>query len=444
VKRARRLPLAIASALATALPVSAARGEGAHAAIVCVEGTDGDAIASRVASLGGDRVGANDAVCRSLGPAALAAAARDPRADARVVGKARAAARAAHAEAVVLVYASRGKRGAGVHVWLVDAKGTGAARVDRQLPLRADASAADEAEAAWSAVAGDLPSPESAPSPLAAPDAPPTSEPAPQPAPADTATPERAPEADAIAAAPREAAWAHAIVFVRASMEVGSRDFSYVDRLSPSLQSYSLFAAPLARVDGELYPLARTGIPVAEGLGVTADYAMAFGLSSSNGSGGSVDTSWSRLDVGARERIALGRRAIVGLHGGYGQIFYTFGASPDASARLAGLPGVRYRFVSGGADARVTFGATSVYASGSYLGVLGAGSVGDSFPRATIGGVEGRAGVTQGFGPGLQLSLELAYTRFYYTLDPEPGDAYVAGGALDQMATASLGVGYLF
>jgi hypothetical protein len=247
--------------------------------------------------------------------------------------------------------------------------------------------------------------------------------------------------ADAQAAPARGSSWAQAMAVLRASVEMGSRDFRYVDRLTPTLRSYSLFAAPLARVDGELYPLARSGLPVLEGLGVIADYAVAFALSSADASGASVGTSWSQLDVGARERIALGRAVLLGLHGGYGQILYSFDGSPDTTAQL---PSAEYRFVRGGVDARVLFGALSLYADGSYLGVLSTGSVGTYFPRETVGGVEIRAGLAHGFGAGFQVSLEASYTRFFYTLNPAPGDAYVAGGALDQIASASLGLGYLF
>jgi hypothetical protein len=38
----------------------------------------------------------------------------------------------------------------------------------------------------------------------------------------------------------------------------------------------------------------------------------------------------------------------------------------------------------------------------------------------------------------------MAYARFFYTLNPQPGDSYVAGGALDQMAFGSLGAAYVF
>jgi hypothetical protein len=266
-----------------------------------------------------------------------------------------------------------------------------------------------------------------------------------------TATPVLAPPAgserdmaaDAHAAPAREGAWAHALLVLRASVEMGSRNFQYVDRLTPTLRSYNLFAAPMARIDGEVYPLSRSELPVLEGLGVTAAYDAAFGLSSSgssSASGASVGTSWSRVEVGARERIPLGRAVLLGLHGGYGQIAYSFDGAPDATSEV---PSVEYHFVRGGADARFVVGALALIVDGSYLGVLSSGAVGSYFPRATVGGVEARAGAAYALGAGFHLCFDASYTRFFYTLNPVPGDAYVAGGALDQMATASLGLGYV-
>jgi hypothetical protein len=92
----------------------------------------------------------------------------------------------------------------------------------------------------------------------------------------------------------------------------------------------------------------------------------------------------------------------------------------------------------------VSPGALSVYAAASYLGVLSTGPLGTYFTRARVGGVEGRAGAAYTLARGVELSLEASYTRFFYSLNPQPGDAYVAGGALDQLLRGSLGVAYLF
>ncbi len=88
--------------------------------------------------------------------------------------------------------------------------------------------------------------------------------------------------------------------------------------------------------------------------------------------------------------------------------------------------------------------AFSIYGSGSYLFVLSTGPVGGYFARESVGGVEGRLGVARSLGHRFEASLEVAYTRFFYSLNPQPGDTFVAGGALDQMAFGSLGIAYVF
>ena len=231
----------------------------------------------------------------------------------------------------------------------------------------------------------------------------------------------------------------HAIAIVRASIAAASRDFAYVDRVTPSLRPYSLFAAPLASIDVEIYPLARARTPVLEGLGVTAGYARAFALSSADASCAAVTTSWGALDLGARERIRLGRAAIAALYGGYSAIDYRF---DGALGPNAALPSVAYRFARAGADLRVLLGATSIYAAGSYLAVTSTG-LESLFPRTTVGGVEARLGGARALAAGLELSIEIGYTRFYYAFHPEPGDAHVAGGALDQMARVGFAIACL-
>ena len=443
----RRLTAPVAVAIVFASSGAVARGE-THSIVVWGEGADADDLASRVASHLSAPYQMRDAgtfhKALSSGRApTLAAAAKDRGADAKLVAHARAAALATHADAAILLQARRSKRGTVVHVWLVDASGEGTAEVDHEVALGAGASVDEEADAAWHVVAADLSSPGAQEHVAAAP-APEPSESAPEAS--ATPTSATAPDADRgtlssdSTTEPRDAT-ATAIASVRAAIETGAREFSYVDRLTSTLRPYTLLAAPLAAVDAEIYPLARTGTPILKDFGATFDYAMAFGLSSADSTGTAVSTTWNSFDVGARERIPIGRAVVLGMHGGYGEITYSFGGTLDTTAEL---PSVQYRFVRGGVDARVVTSAVSLYAYGSYLGVLSTGLVGSYFSRATVGGVEGRIGASRAIGHGFEVSLELAYTRFFYTLNPQPGDAYVAGGALDQMACGSLGVAYVF
>jgi len=227
---------------------------------------------------------------------------------------------------------------------------------------------------------------------------------------------------------------------IRAAIEAGARDFTYVDRITPTLRPYRLPITPLAAVDAELYPLSHTHTPVLDDFGLTFAYATAFAVASADAAGTKVGTSWTVLDAGARERIHLGRAVLAGLHGGFGQIEYAF----DDALPRAQLPSVRYQFVRAGADLRIALGRWALSFAGSYLGVLSTGLLGTYFPRATEAGIEGRAGVSVALARGLEASFDAIYTRFYFAMHPAPGDAYVAGGALDQMGRVSLGLAYFF
>jgi hypothetical protein len=447
---------AAAAALTSSAPAGA---QGERSVVVFGEGPGGEEVASLVAS----KLGAPYTV-RAAGPfrkslasaraPSLTAAAKDRGSDAKLVARARAAGRAAHADEAILVDVRRSKKGTVVHVWVIDPKGDGSAEVEQDVPMGARASADDQAEGAWNAISQEFPDRGGSPSPsprensarekVAAAPTPETgsrAENAP-PAPSSSETPDgEAAGADELPARRAEITRANALATVGVSIQGGSRDFSYVDRLTPTLRPYSLTAAPLAAVDAELYPAARTDTPVLKDLGATVDYAQAFALGSTDSAGAPVSTSWSAFDLGLHQRIPIGKTVLVGLHAGYGEVDYSFKGSLPTTAEL---PGVQYRFIRGGLDGRISLGEWSVFADGSYLDVLSTGPVGAYFGRATVGGVEGRVGASHSLGRSFEVSLEAAYTRFFYTLNPQPGDPYVAGGALDQMSRASLGVAYLF
>jgi hypothetical protein len=45
---------------------------------------------------------------------------------------------------------------------------------------------------------------------------------------------------------------------------------------------------------------------------------------------------------------------------------------------------------------------------------------------------------------GFETRAGVEYTRFFSTFKPEPGDSYVAGGALDQYLALRVGIAYVF
>jgi hypothetical protein len=442
---ARKLVGAVAIGAALAMARGSARADEGLRVAVIGAGTDGDALASVVASrLTSPATPADpDAFRGALGAAAFRAlplATKRHDKDAEMVARMRAAARSVHADRAIVIQVDRGRKGTVVHVWLVDAQGSGGALVDEDVRLGAGASLGDEADAAWNAVAGAFPPPQQ---PAEA--SPAGATPAPVVPSADLSGP-KPPDADMGATAsppprPHDHTRAGAMALLGAALQGGSRHFAYVDRLTPTLRPYDLFVAPLVAVSGEIYPFSTSSTPVLVGLGATASYARAFGLASEESGGTRVSTSWQAFALGLRERLPIGSVFVMGIDAGYGDTSFAF---DDPIQPAAQLPSVHYKVLRGGLDGRYVHGDLSLRAGAGYLHVLSTGDFAALFPRASLGGIDASLGISDQIAPAIELSLDLVYTRFFYDLSPQPGDPYVAGGALDEMATVSLGIAYLF
>jgi hypothetical protein len=334
-------------------------------------------------------------------------------------------------------------------VWLIEAQGTGAT-VDTDVPLSASAGTGDQVDAAWQVVAPQFPesaAPASSPAQTAASITPPTSSANPQPpgVSLSNGSETAVPGADTpSSAAPVVGAGAPARETTALAVQVdgaaAARHFSYVDRLTPAMRTYDLPAAPFASISAEVYPLASNHSPVLRGLGVVGGYGRAVGLGSTGSNGARVGTSWQSYDVALRERLSLGSHAMLAVEVGYGANDFEF----DQPSFSASLPTVDYSFVRAGLQARFFFlGNFSVLVGGGYLNVLRAGDIQALFPRESVGGMDAFLGLAFLPMAHLELSARGAYSRFFYAFNPQPGDANVAGGALDEMEWFSLGVAYL-
>jgi hypothetical protein len=416
--------------------------------VVVGDGPDGTTIVSdlgvHIRGSGSYSEGDSDAFRAALGPAgvrSLAAAARRKDRDADLVARVRAAARKAHADRAVVVHTEKGKKQTLVHAWVIDAQASGA-EVDEDVHVAPGTGADDAADAVWGAIGSAFPAPEEAP-PAPAPAA------ATSPAPSlevDASASAKPPDADTAstpAAAPRASDHTRAgsIASVGLQMEGGSRHFSYVDRLTSTLRPYDLFVAPVVKVNADVYPFLGTRIPVLSGFGAQGSYAHAFALSSQDEAGTRVGTSWQAFDLGVRERLPLGQSFILGIDLGYGDTRFTF---DDAITPTEQLPSVHYKYLRGGLDGRYVHGDLSFTAGVGYRDVMSTGDFAALFPRASVGGFDAGLGAAVVVAKGVEISLQVDYARYFYSLLPQPGDKYVAGGALDEMASLSLGASYLF
>lgn len=229
---------------------------------------------------------------------------------------------------------------------------------------------------------------------------------------------------------------------VAVGVELGARSLAYNDALSANLRPYDIAAVPLVVPAVEVYPLSRTFVPIIRKLGIVASYGRALALTSSTSSGETFDTTWDRLLVGCRERLALPAfdGAVLGVGVVYGRQRFSFdGASPALAAEL---PEVSYETLRFSVDGAIPAGPLRVDALAGYHYVLAPGPVGSRLRDPSTHGFELTFGAAWPLGGGFDLRLRATYERYVYAFAPVPGDAYVAGGALDQMFHGGLAVGY--
>lgn len=252
---------------------------------------------------------------------------------------------------------------------------------------------------------------------------------------------------DAIAQTPEFAAESSPSVgySLRAGVEVGARWFVYSDPLviATNLRPYDVVGVPLLTFGGELRPLVWSRVPVLEHVGISFDYAFAPVLESSTSNGEEVRTSWDHGDLTLRVPIRFGKQSrapqiIPNL--GYGWIGFSFAASDSLAAEI---PTVGYHFVRMGLIGKMPLNRRfSVTAAFDYLSPRSGGSVYERFRDPTIDGIDANLGLEFEMTKEIRASLTLDYTRFFSSFVPVPGDAYVAGGALDQFGSVKIGIEY--
>jgi hypothetical protein len=234
-----------------------------------------------------------------------------------------------------------------------------------------------------------------------------------------------------------------AIVVANVAFEIGGRRFEYTDALSPNTSSYGVFGVPVPSVGLEVYPAAGTKIPIVRDLGLTMRFAYAFGISSETEDGTPVSTGWTRIGGGLRARFHPGGPSgpMIGVSGGIDYLQFKF----DGKGAIAGsLPAVTYASLRAGIDGRIPFWKMALLLDVGYDGALSAGEVYDRFRDSSIGGVDFGAGLALVLGAGFELRMRGHYTRYFYKFHPVLGDAYVAGGALDEFLGVGLGVAYAY
>ena len=213
--------------------------------------------------------------------------------------------------------------------------------------------------------------------------------------------------------------------------ELATRRFTYDGTTSGGLRPYNLPNVAAVGVDLELRPFhARDDL--ISGLAVAGDLHQSIGLRSTVVGSTTVETaSWTRFDGLLRWWVPLdrARSSMLAPSIGFGQDRFVFSPStPD-------LPSVAYRYARGGVDLLAHLSArAAVFLNASYLLVSSGGEVSEHFRRATTWGLEVGGGLAVDLSATIELRVAVDWRRFTAKFGgAQPGDPYVAAGAVDEL-----------
>ncbi len=232
------------------------------------------------------------------------------------------------------------------------------------------------------------------------------------------------------------------IFSVEVGVEAAGRFFDYSDGISTNLRTYNVFPAPAFFVGAEVYPAGWTTVPVLRDVGLTVDYARAFALQSATADGTPIGTVYQRFSAGLRVRIPISRPTgpVIGVFGRYYR--HTFIAD-EPQALKGQIPNVDYSAIRAGVDARFPLGRPAIVVGFDWIEPLSTGPVYARFTGAKVHGIGAKLGLDVKIASGFELRVAAEYSRFFSDFDPVLGDAYVAGGALDQYLGLRLSGAYV-
>jgi hypothetical protein len=124
----------------------------------------------------------------------------------------------------------------------------------------------------------------------------------------------------------------------------------------------------------------------------------------------------------------------VGLH--------RFAISDEMSSFGELVPDTEYRFARLGAGATFPLGAATANTSLGYRRLFGTGELTAEqwFPRATGGGVDAMFGCELALTRYVRAHVQTEVRRYFFAMNPEPGDALIVGGALDEYLIVTAGL----
>lgn len=229
---------------------------------------------------------------------------------------------------------------------------------------------------------------------------------------------------------------------LEAGLALVHRSFRYTDDLFGRLRGYGLPAAPFVHLGARWYPAAHVGGGPLAGLGVRLAGAFGLALQSRGANDVTFPTEAWSVEAGLRYRLAVDE-VVLHADAGYHAHAFTIGAAEDGRID-PDVPSVELHSLRVGAGLRWELPAGVFFTGGgAYLAPVAVGGVTDEawFPRASAGGVEADGGLGVRLGD-LEVAARFAWRRYFYAMNTLPGDARVAGGALDDYLAGRLTLGW--
>jgi hypothetical protein len=177
------------------------------------------------------------------------------------------------------------------------------------------------------------------------------------------------------------------------------------------------------------------------GFVVTVAGELGVGIKGSRTSDGmGYGTSSSEWALGAGYQLSLGA-----LRAGAAVAYGEHRFQVDDESRMEGelVPDVTYRYLRGGLTASFPVAPTwELSFAGGYRFLAGLGELSDGawFPRTTGAGIDASAGITWRPARWFAMHARADLRRYFFAMNPEPGDPWIVGGASDQYLGLAVGL----
>lgn|GEM_PF-4201485 len=226
---------------------------------------------------------------------------------------------------------------------------------------------------------------------------------------------------------------------------VYSRTFEYRDDLFSQLNGYELGAAALLAVRGEWYPGKHLGSRgFASLIGVGFEYETPLALDSDGVGSDAFPTRAFAWRASAMLHLPAGGWDL-GVEAGYGVRSFSIDDSDSGMPRPE-IPNVDYDQLVFGGHVRTPAigGKLGIELRGGYNLVLDTGEIGSAswFPNSDAMGAFGELTLEWSLGDTVAVYGAAMFLQQGFSLNPEPGDARVAGGATDRYLSGTIGLRY--